>query len=66
MLKVKRFLDPLHGTGRNAADLGSVPYRLTALQAFGDGGVLGGELVESLDAPVRSAHTHTLFDSTLL
>lgn len=55
----------MHGTGRDTAYLGSVPYRLTALQAFDDGGVFGGELVESLDAPVRPAHTHTLFDCKL-
>lgn len=38
---------------------------MTALQAFDDGGVFGGELVKSLDAPVRPAHTHTLFDCKL-
>ena len=65
MLKVKRFLHPLHGTGRNSAYLGSVPYRLTALQAFDDRGVFKAQFVEGFDASPRPAHLHAFLDCKL-
>ena len=65
MLKVKRFLDPLHGTGRDTAYLGSVPYRLTALEGFDDRGVFKAQLVEGLDASPRPAHLHAFLDCKL-
>jgi hypothetical protein len=64
-LKVKCFLDPLHGTGRNAADLRSVPYRLTAFEGLDDGGVFGSQLVQGFHASPGPAHLHALLDCKL-